>query len=407
MILENKVQFKRFLFWSLLVLFFFLILGNLFFFYQYKTYNKNYNNKLTLIVEMLEEKYPDITKNEIIALLNQDTIATNSDIFSKYGIDIKTDSLLLENDKVFSFFAIIYNLILLVLSLTFLFLYLKHEKKYESEIKKIVKLIEEINKSNYSLAIDENSEDELSILKNEIYKTTIMLREAAENESLDKLKLKDSLSDISHQLKTPLTSINIMLDNILDDPDMNNTTKTKFLQNIKREITNISSLVEEILKLSKFDANVIKFEKRNVFLREIVKKAITNVEMLAELKNVKINIITVVDDTLSCDLKWQVEAITNILKNCIEHSKKNSKIDVYINSNKIYKSIVIKDNGEGIDKHDLPHIFERFYKGKNSSKDSVGIGLALSKTIIEKDKGSIIVDSQKDATTIFTIKYYS
>ena len=234
-----------------------------------------------------------------------------------------------------------------------------------------------------------------------------MLREVAENESLDKLKLKDSLSDISHQLKTPLTSINIMLDNILDDPDMNNTTKTKFLQNIKREITNISSLVEEILKLSKFDANVIKFEKRNVFLREIVKKAITNVEMLAELKNVKINIITVVDDTLSCDLKWQVEAITNILKNCIEHSKKNSKIDVYINSNKIYKSIVIKDNGEGIDKHDLPHIFERFYKGKNSSKDSVGIGLALSKTIIEKDKGSIIVDSQKDATTIFTIKYYS
>lgn len=407
MILENKVQFKRFLFWSLLVLFFFLILGNLFFFYQYKTYNKNYNNKLTLIVEMLEEKYPDITKNEIIALLNQDTIATNSDIFSKYGIDIKTDSLLLENDKVFSFFAIIYNLILLVLSLTFLCLYLKHEKKYESEIKKIVKLIEEINKSNYSLAIDENSEDELSILKNEIYKTTIMLREVAENESLDKLKLKDSLSDISHQLKTPLTSINIMLDNILDDPDMNNTTKTKFLQNIKREITNISSLVEEILKLSKFDANVIKFEKRNVFLREIVKKAITNVEMLAELKNVKINIITVVDDTLSCDLKWQVEAITNILKNCIEHSKKNSKIDVYINSNKIYKSIVIKDNGEGIDKHDLPHIFERFYKGKNSSKDSVGIGLALSKTIIEKDKGSIIVDSQKDATTIFTIKYYS
>ncbi len=407
MILENKVQFKRFLFWSLLVLFFFLILGNLFFFYQYKTYNKNYNNKLTLIVEMLEEKYPDITKNEIIALLNQDTIATNSDIFSKYGIDIKTDSLLLENDKVFSFFAIIYNLILLVLSLTFLCLYLKHEKKYESEIKKIVKLIEEINKSNYSLVIDENSEDELSILKNEIYKTTIMLREVAENESLDKLKLKDSLSDISHQLKTPLTSINIMLDNILDDPDMNNTTKTKFLQNIKREITNISSLVEEILKLSKFDANVIKFEKRNVFLREIVKKAITNVEMLAELKNVKINIITVVDDTLSCDLKWQVEAITNILKNCIEHSKKNSKIDVYINSNKIYKSIVIKDNGEGIDKHDLPHIFERFYKGKNLSKDSVGIGLALSKTIIEKDKGSIIVDSQKDATTIFTIKYYS
>ena len=233
-----------------------------------------------------------------------------------------------------------------------------------------------------------------------------MLKEDAENSKKDKLKLKDSLSDISHQLKTPLTSINIMLDNILDNPEMDDKTKEKFIQNIKREITNISSLVGEILKLSKFDASVIKFEKEQVFINDLVEGAISNVEMMAELKNINIEVTNQDNIKLVCDAKWQTEAITNILKNCIEHSKENSTIIIDINSNKIYKQIIIRDNGEGIDEKDLPHIFERFYKGKNSSKDSVGIGLALAKTIIEKDNGSIKVDSKKGKQTTFVIKYY-
>ena len=183
-------------------------------------------------------------------------------------------------------------------------------------------------------------------------------------------------------------------------------TKEKFIQNIKREITNISSLVGEILKLSKFDASVIKFEEQQVFIDDIVKNAISNVEMMAELKNINIEVNNRDNIKLVCDAKWQIEAITNILKNCIEHSKDDSTITIDIDSNKIYKQITIKDNGEGIDEKDLPHIFERFYKGKNSSKDSVGIGLALAKTIIEKDNGSINVDSKKGRQTTFVIKYY-
>ncbi len=405
MILENKVHLKKFLLISIIPIIVFLIIGNIFFFYQYHSYTQNYNNKIASLVNLLDKEYPDIDRNELISILNSDD-KVSEDIFSRYGIDIQNESIIIENDRLFSGFIIVYNILFIGLALSLILLYLKHEKDQNKEIKKIARCIEEINKKNYSINIDENSEDELSILKNELYKITIMLKEDAENSKKDKLKLKDSLSDISHQLKTPLTSINIMLDNILDNPEMDDKTKEKFIQNIKREITNISSLVGEILKLSKFDASVIKFEEQQVFIDDIVKSAISNVEMMAELKNINIEVNDQDNIKLVCDAKWQIEAITNILKNCIEHSKDDSTITIDIDSNKIYKQITIKDNGEGIDEKDLPHIFERFYKGKNSSKDSVGIGLALAKTIIEKDNGSIKVDSKKGKQTIFTIKYY-
>lgn len=405
MILENKVHLKKFLVTSIIPMIVFLIIGNIFFTYQYYTYTQNYNNKIAALVNTLEKKYPNIDKNELISILNSDD-KVSEDILNRYGIDIQKESIIIENDRLFSGFIIIYNIIFIGLVLSIMLLYLKHEKVQSKEIKKIAKCIEKINKKNYSINIEDNSEDELSILKNELYKITVMLKEDAENSKKDKLKLKDSLSDISHQLKTPLTSINIMLDNILDNPKMNNNTKEKFIQNIKREITNISSLVGEILKLSKFDASVIKFEKQQVFINDLVKSAISNIEMMAELKNISIEVNNQDNIKLVCDAKWQIEAITNILKNCIEHSKDNSIIRIDIDSNKIYKQITIKDNGEGIDEKDLPHIFERFYKGKNSSKDSIGIGLALAKTIIEKDKGSIKVDSKKGKQTTFTIKYY-
>ena len=405
MILENKVLLKKFLLVSIIPIIIFLIIGNIFFTYQYQSYIQNYNNKIATLVNLIEKEYPNIDRNELVSILNSNK-KVSENIFSRYGIDIKNESIIIQNDKLFSGFIIVYNILLIGLALSIILLYLKHEKNQNKEIKKIVKCIEEINKKNYSINIDDNSEDELSILKNELYKITIMLKEDAENSKKDKHMLKDSLSDISHQLKTPLTSINIMLDNILDNPNMDNNTKEKFIQNIKREITNISSLATEILKLSKFDANVIKFEDQPVFINDIVKEAISNVEMMAELKNISIKVNNQRNVKLVCDAKWQTEAITNILKNCIEHSKENSTITIDIDSNKIYKQITIRDNGEGIDEKDLPHIFERFYKGKNSSKDSVGIGLALAKTIIEKNNGSVKVDSKKGKQTTFIIKYY-
>lgn len=284
-------------------------------------------------------------------------------------------------------------------------IFLYFNKKKDKEINKITKCMEEINRRNYKLEIDDISEDELSILKNEIYKTTIMLKEAAENSNKEKLELKDSLSDISHQLKTPLTSILIILDNLIDDPEMDKDIREDFIKDIKREINGINFLVQSILKLSKLDTNTINFIEDEIELNKIVIEAIKNVSMLSDLRNVNVNLKIKSNSVIKCDFKWQVEAISNILKNCIEHSNENSDVIVIIEDNKVYSKIIIKDNGGGIAKEDLPHIFERFYKGKNATSDSIGIGLSLAKTIIEKDNGTISVQSS-DKGSIFEIKYF-
>lgn len=402
--MKNKIELKKMCITSCIVIIIFLITFSILIYKQYKTYTYNFNQKIVGIIDNVLEKYPDIEKREIVEILNSSD-KTNNEILREYGIELDKDSVILENNTDFQKFIIIdiSTLILFILILSIIFFKYNHSES--KKINEITKYIEEINRGNYKLNIEENTEDELSILKNELYKITIMLKEVAENSQKDKTTLKDSLSDISHQIKTPITSILIMLDNILSDENMPEDIKKDFIKDIKREIVNIKFLVESILKLSKIDSNSIKFIKKEVFIKDIINEAVKNVSMLSELKNIEI--IVLGDDSIKtiCDLKWQVEAITNILKNCIEHSYENKKIYINYNQNNMYTELKIEDNGTGIDAKDLPHIFERFYKGKNSSSDSVGIGLALSKSIIESNNGYIQVDSKLNKGTTFIIKY--
>jgi len=402
--MKNKIELKKMCITSCIVIIIFLITFSILIYKQYKTYTYNFNQKIAGIIDDVLEKYPDIEKREIVEILNSSD-KTNNEILREYGIELDKDSVILENNTDFQKFIIIdiSTLILFILILSIIFFKYNHSES--KKINEITKYIEEINRGNYKLNIEENTEDELSILKNELYKITIMLKEVAENSQKDKTTLKDSLSDISHQIKTPITSILIMLDNILSDENMPEDIKKDFIKDIKREIINIKFLVESILKLSKIDSNSIKFIKKEVFIKDIINEAVKNVSMLSELKNIEI--IVLGDDSIKtiCDLKWQVEAITNILKNCIEHSYENRKIYINYNQNNMYTELKIEDNGTGIDAKDLPHIFERFYKGKNSSSDSVGIGLALSKSIIESNNGYIQVDSKLNKGTTFIIKY--
>lgn len=402
--MKNKIELKKMCITSCIVIIIFLITFSILIYKQYKTYTYNFNQKIAGIIDNVLEKYPDIEKREIVEILNSSD-KTNNEILREYGIELDKDSVILENNTDFQKFIIIdiSTLILFILILSIIFFKYNHSES--KKINEITKYIEEINRGNYKLNIEENTEDEWSILKNELYKITIMLKEVAENSQKDKTTLKDSLSDISHQIKTPITSILIMLDNILSDENMPEDIKKDFIKDIKREIINIKFLVESILKLSKIDSNSIKFIKKEVFIKDIINEAVKNVSMLSELKNIEI--IVSGDDSIKtiCDLKWQVEAITNILKNCIEHSYENRKIYINYNQNNMYTELKIEDNGTGIDAKDLPHIFERFYKGKNSSSDSVGIGLALSKSIIESNNGYIQVDSKLNKGTTFIIKY--
>lgn len=402
--MKNKIELKKMCITSCIVIIIFLITFSILIYKQYKTYTYNFNQKIAGIIDNVLEKYPDIEKREIVEILNSSD-KTNNEILREYGIELDKDSVILENNTDFQKFIIIDINTLIVFILILSIIVFKYNHSESKKINEITKYIEEINRGNYKLNIEENTEDELSILKNELYKITIMLKEVAENSQKDKTTLKDSLSDISHQIKTPITSILIMLDNILSDENMPEDIKKDFIKDIKREIVNIKFLVESILKLSKIDSNSIKFIKKEVFIKDIINEAVKNVSMLSELKNIEI--IVSGDDSIKtiCDLKWQVEAITNILKNCIEHSYENRKIYINYNQNNMYTELKIEDNGTGIDAKDLPHIFERFYKGKNSSSDSVGIGLALSKSIIESNNGYIQVDSKLNKGTTFIIKY--
>ena len=402
--MKNKIELKKYIISTLIV---FICLFVLFLFlniYEYKTYTKNFNNKISAIINVIKKDYPKITDKEIIKIINNDKIETN-DFFNKYGIDVNNKSILIKNDRDYHKFLAINLSFLTITVVILLIIYIRYNYKKEKDIKDIIKCIEQINKKNYKIQIDSISEDELSILKNEIYKTTIMLKEAAENSSKDKLNLKKLLEDISHQLKTPLTSILVMLDNIIEDSNMEEKIRNDFIVDIKRNVLNINFLVQSLLKLSKFDANAIHFVKQENDLKTIIEESIKNVSTLCDLRNINIKLNIKENSKIICDDKWQIEALTNIIKNAIEHSKNNSNIIINIENNNVYSMIEVIDFGEGIAKKDIKHIFERFYKCKNTKTDSIGIGLALAKTIIEEDKGTISVESNK-LETKFIIKYY-
>ena len=370
---------------------------------EYKIYTKNYNDKINEIINKIETEYPLITTNEIIEILTSEN-NQKIDILSKYGI-FSTDSAILKNDEA-NFNFLILNIIFLILSFTLLILiFIKYNKKKDKEIKEITSYIKEINKGNYSLKINEVNETELSKLKSEIYKTTIKLKEASVNSNIDKINLKNSLEDISHQLKTPLTSILIMLDNLIDDINMEKEIRQEFLIDIKRDIVNMNYFINTLLKLSKFDSNTIKFKKEKISIKYIIDESVKNVLPLSDLKNVNVKVDIKDNTNIICDKKWQIEAITNILKNSIEYSYLNKEVNILCTDNDLYTLIIIENYGNTINSSDIKHIFERFYEGENSTSSSLGIGLSLSKSIIESNNGQISVKS-KDNKTSFLVKYF-
>ncbi|MBO5376190.1 MAG: HAMP domain-containing histidine kinase [Bacilli bacterium] len=402
--MKNREYLKQYLLRSLIIISIFSLLLVIVNTIEYNQYKQNFNYKLNAILEKLKEEYPNVEQSDLIEILNFKDAKDN--VLKDYGYDIEKDSYVSQNDNYNLIFSISKLGILLVAFISLIYLFIKHNLKNDKEIDKIIKCIEDINHKNYELALDELSEDKLSILKQEIYKTTIMLKENAENSLKDKINLKNSLQDISHQLKTPLTSISVLLDNIIDDPKMDEETRQRFIKNIKREITNITFLVQSILKLSKFEANTITFIREDVSIKKIVNETIKNVSNLCDLKNVNIEVNDKCKNKIYCDYKWQVEALTNILKNAVEYSYNDNKIIIECADNNVYTQIKIKDFGKGMDKEDAENIFKRFYKGKDAGKDSIGIGLSLSKAIIEKDNGRVLVESVKDKGTTFIIKYF-
>ena len=235
-----------------------------------------------------------------------------------------------------------------------------------------------------------------------MYTTTVSLKSLYAKENEERIKIKDNLADISHQLKTPLTSILLMIDTLLEE-NVSKEKQKEYLNDIRTQLENINFLIIAMLKLSRFDANVVVFEKREIVVKDLLFDVLKNVDILRELKNINIHVSGKNDVKFVGDYKWECEAITNILKNGIEYSKDNG--DIYINykDNGMYVSIDIIDCGAGISNEDMKHIFERFYK-KNNNSNNFGIGLSLAKEIVERDNGTIRVSSNNG--TKFSIRYY-
>lgn len=252
---------------------------------------------------------------------------------------------------------------------------------------------------------DECRGDDLGILQSEIYKLVTLLKEQSDREGQQKRYLADMLSDISHQIKTPLTGITIMTD-LLKNPDLPAEKRMEFVERIDSQTGKITWLIHNLLTLSQLEADVLKLKPEMVAAETVLTHAAAPLELLAEVRNVTLALECDAQICMYCDVSWTAEALSNIIKNCIEHTAEGGCVRTSVWQNNFSVNIRIEDNGCGIAKEDLPHIFERFYKGKHSAKDSIGIGLAMAKQVIMRQNGTIEAESVEGEGSRFLVKMY-
>ena len=354
----------------------YLVIGNII--------NSN-NDKDKLILGYLHNQNIDIGKN----YLNDNiTLNINNQI---YNHNLKRNLIIYSVSSIF----ICYTLFMLLIIL--------YKKSQDRKINEISNYMNSVLNGNYSLDIRSYEEGRLSILKNDIYKITVKLKEQTDMAINEKNNLEMILSDISHQIKTPLTSMYVIND-LLKSDKLSKKEKIEFLNKNESQLERIEWLVTSLLKLSRLDNGFVKLKKEKVEVAKLIDNCLNPLLIPIELKNQ--NVVKQIDNfEIDIDFNWFSEAIINILKNAHEHTNAFGTIKVEASDNSMYSSIIISDNGTGISKQDLPHIFERFYKGDNQ-KESIGIGLNMAKKIIDLSGGEINVLSTPSVGTTFIIKIY-
>lgn len=342
--------------------------------------------------------------DKLIRILNDDlTQGEGEAVLEAYGL--KKDVYYIAKMQKMEQRMIIFNMLLLFVIEAMLFvLFSCYLKKRQKKLNELAGYIGVLAQGNYALELTDNSEDELSNLKNELYKISVMLKEQARLSTERKEALADSVSDISHQLKTPLTSVSILLDNLTDSYDMKPEIREKFLLEMRKQITSLNWMVAAMLKLSRLDAGVVVFEEREIVLQELLNEVCTNLEIIREVTEVDITTACEAAVTIRGDYSWNREALQNIVKNAIEHSYAGRKVRIEVKDNDVYTQISVRNYGKMISPEDKKHIFERFYRAEGADENSIGIGLALAKTIVEKQNGYITAESDEEET-VFIIKY--
>lgn len=288
------------------------------------------------------------------------------------------------------------------LTVGFMALYLADSALRFRRMRRLSDSIDRLLAGAEAVELSRYNEGELSILENELTKLTLRLREQTSELKKDKQMLADSIADISHQIRTPLTTLNLIA-SALNKPGTDEAARTELMIELRQQLARIDWLVSALLMLARLDADAVHMAPAEVTLRELIERALDPLLIPMELKEQTCE--KQISGSVTCDLSWTAEALTNIMKNCSEHMQAGT-LYITARENPLYSEIVIRDTGTGIAKEDLPHLFERFYKGRNSGKASVGIGLALCRMIIAKQNGTVKAENAKEGGALFTVRLY-
>jgi signal transduction histidine kinase len=286
----------------------------------------------------------------------------------------------------------------------FVLLLMSYQRAVSTQVAGLSTYLRQIEAGDYALDVRDNGEGSFSLLKNDLYKVTVRLREQAELLQKDKTALSNLIADISHQVKTPLTSMGVLADLLAEDPPEED--RRAFVERLRAQLGRIQWLVAALLKLARLDAGTATFKSEPVDIRRLIERALEPLQIPLEIKKQRLEVHGDDGASFTGDLNWSAEALTNVVKNCVEHTPENGKIEIAYAANALYAEIIVSDDGEGIARRDLPNIFNRFYRAANAGESSVGIGLALAKAIFNAQGGDIAVRSQRGRGTSFEIRLF-
>lgn len=286
-----------------------------------------------------------------------------------------------------------------------LLLFLQFTRKRYQAISDLSRQIDSILHGEYNVNLVPDEEGEIAVLSSELSKMTLRLRDQAELLEKDKRYLSDSLADISHQLRTPLTSIRMIVPRLANGNQSIDQQQAD-IRKVDALLDRTQWLISTLLKIARLESGTVQFSSEPVSIDSLIRSTLEPLEILLDIKSIELHCNIEKDITFLGDQLWSAEAIGNILKNCIEHCADDSKLEITAYENPIYTEIVISDNGVGFEEKDIPHLFDRFYRGNNAAKESAGIGLNLSRMIISKQNGVITAANRTSGGAQFTIRFY-
>lgn len=358
------------------------------------------------IVGTVAQKYPQAEAQVVQDLRSPGANSVNlgTQVLEKYGLGDQSGA---ETGVAVGLLARLLQVGLALVGLVctgFVLLLVRYQRAVSAQVAGLSAYLRRIDAGDYSLDVRDNGEGSFSLLKNDLYKVTVRLREQAELLQKDKTALSNLIADISHQIKTPLTALGVLVDLLADDPP--EADRRVFGQRLRTQLGRIQWLVAALLKLARLDAGTAAFRSKPVALRELVQHALEPLQIPLEIKNQCLEVHGDDSASFTGDFNWSAEALTNVVKNCVEHTPEGGKIEISYGANPMYAEIIVSDDGEGIASRDMPTIFNRFYRGENASENSVGIGLALAKAIFNAQGGDIAVHSRPGVGTSFNIRVF-